>query len=586
VTYVPTGRPATIGAGSSSVNGFGVGSLSDHEGRITRQEIQTTGWVNVKSYGAKGDGTADDTAAIQAAIDASLASKTRLVFLPAGTYRVTSSIRAHSLTGDVLGGYRVGVMLRGSGRYATTIDVDANASTDGIVFAALSAYGFGGGVDDLTVRAHLQDPTKMRDGLSFTWWTQPTIQGVDVQYAGRNGYRFTESMDIKADRFSTQFADGDGVYVGGMTYTPTTHEFTHGYLYRSGLNAANVYATSTTFHACIFEQSGRLGPASETAGNGLLVRGGHVSVTGMTHFEGNKAHDIDIVGGGGPEPVIATTFYVEPSAHVFAGVKEAGYNGLRVWASNGGTFHVGSFTDADASRPIWNIAGGVSSVRNVFIRGPTNEIAVTGGYPIVQGDVAQNVTGILEIYNSDGTISQTGKYRLEPGLGIKLGGGPLQISGASAPGSGAHDLGEIVWNTSPTATGTLGWVCTTAGTPGTWTALSVATPAQSALFTAVSQTGGGSKTPDMSIGVIRYNVGDATAFTINDATNKAAGRIFTIQINNAAGGAMGAITWNAAFHFAGAAAPASPGNGQLTSITFQTGGSTMYEISRATLATF
>jgi len=45
--------------------------------------------ANVKTFGAKGDGVADDTAAIQAAIDG---TSTGILFFPKGTYRVTSTL--------------------------------------------------------------------------------------------------------------------------------------------------------------------------------------------------------------------------------------------------------------------------------------------------------------------------------------------------------------------------------------------------------------------------------------------------------------------------------------------------------------
>lgn len=38
----------------------------------------------------------------------------------------------------------------------------------------------------------------------------------------------------------------------------------------------------------------------------------------------------------------------------------------------------------------------------------------------------------------------------------------------AAPTSGTWSRGDIVYNTAPSASGTVGWVCTTAGTPGTW----------------------------------------------------------------------------------------------------------------------
>lgn len=42
------------------------------------------------------------------------------------------------------------------------------------------------------------------------------------------------------------------------------------------------------------------------------------------------------------------------------------------------------------------------------------------------------------------------------------------VWGSAAPTSGPFLVGDIVYNTAPTAGGTIGWVCTTAGSPGTW----------------------------------------------------------------------------------------------------------------------
>lgn len=40
----------------------------------------------------------------------------------------------------------------------------------------------------------------------------------------------------------------------------------------------------------------------------------------------------------------------------------------------------------------------------------------------------------------------------------------------AAPSTGYHNKGEIMWNISPDATN-IGWICTAAGTPGTWTVI-------------------------------------------------------------------------------------------------------------------
>lgn len=55
--------------------------------------------INVKNYGATGDGTTDDTAAIQAAIDAASAYPVSDVWFPAGNYRTTSTLTLPSSSG-------------------------------------------------------------------------------------------------------------------------------------------------------------------------------------------------------------------------------------------------------------------------------------------------------------------------------------------------------------------------------------------------------------------------------------------------------------------------------------------------------
>ena len=44
----------------------------------------------------------------------------------------------------------------------------------------------------------------------------------------------------------------------------------------------------------------------------------------------------------------------------------------------------------------------------------------------------------------------------------------VRLLGAAAPTTGTYEVGDIVYNSAPVAGGSIGWVCTTAGTPGTW----------------------------------------------------------------------------------------------------------------------
>ena len=43
-----------------------------------------------------------------------------------------------------------------------------------------------------------------------------------------------------------------------------------------------------------------------------------------------------------------------------------------------------------------------------------------------------------------------------------------EVRDTAAPTVGSWKVGQRVWNSVPTAGGVMGWVCVTAGTPGTW----------------------------------------------------------------------------------------------------------------------
>lgn len=50
------------------------------------------------------------------------------------------------------------------------------------------------------------------------------------------------------------------------------------------------------------------------------------------------------------------------------------------------------------------------------------------------------------------------------------------LYGTAAPSAGTYRIGDIAHNTTPTAGGVMGWVCTTAGSPGTWKTFGAITP--------------------------------------------------------------------------------------------------------------
>lgn len=177
----PAGSDASVTA-SSIAGAMGLSGLSagdqiavdtvGADGRPASWKKKARDVLNVKDFGAKGDGTTDDTAAIQAAIDYAVAAGRRSVYFPAGTYIVTSPLHAQVETGTTtVGGstksrytYGMGLTLRGeqvgktvlrkTGQATYTIPANNNINGGSTVDTVLF---FGGGegtglyVSDLSI---------------------------------------------------------------------------------------------------------------------------------------------------------------------------------------------------------------------------------------------------------------------------------------------------------------------------------------------------------------------------------------------------------------------------------------------------
>lgn len=122
----------------------------------------------------------------------------------------------------------------------------------------------------------------------------------------------------------------------------------------------------------------------------------------------------------------------------------------------------------------------------IFIRGPlenrANSVTVKGNkfggstWRVIQmsaGNFNECVVINNEFLSSGDTPTQillSGDFATAPVTypNVFAGHGVGRASAGSVPTSGTYRVGHIVWNTYPTPGGVVGWICTTAGTPGTW----------------------------------------------------------------------------------------------------------------------
>lgn len=118
----PTLGDALVGFRQSDT----LGNLANAVGKTVHDKLQDI--ISVKDFGATGDGVTDDTTAIQAALDAfkptavastGFPNKSRVIYIPMGTYLISSPLLVYS--GTILIGDGPASLLKASGGLATQI---------------------------------------------------------------------------------------------------------------------------------------------------------------------------------------------------------------------------------------------------------------------------------------------------------------------------------------------------------------------------------------------------------------------------------------------------------------------------------
>lgn len=392
--------------------------------------------VNVKDFGAVGDGSTDDTSAIQAAIDycTNLSNRKQTLYFPAAnagaTYKITAPL--------VISG-RLNIV--GDGEFTTTIyAVGLSAGQFILDFNNLASdVIYTGGLQNITVRSDNSLPTGIRLNNS-SYWTLKNVQlyelavGTYITGTGcfSNFFERVTCYDITSYGFQFDNFTGGGQYqfIGctftgniGFYVTPTT------------------VTDSLAFYNCNFEQC---------VNNDIYING---TVSGLT-VSGCRSEGLN--GNN--------SFYIDPPPTQFV-------RGISIsscfWSSDSGNAYPiqigGSGGEIRGFTISGNYAGYIGLLGFVLLNGAGEAGVVSGNFcgetpsdkivvPPRQGVVA------FSNYNPSGAMVNYENL-------IVVG------RAAAIPTTGTYAVGSIIYNSAPTAGQPPGWICTVAGTPGTWKAM-------------------------------------------------------------------------------------------------------------------
>lgn len=266
--------------------------------------LDFTNFINVKQFGAKGDGITDDHLAIQSAID-SLIGKGGKVYFLQGRYYLASPVvlqtthEAVTIAGPSAG--RGAVAVQAVQLVALTCAI--KTATTGTTRPGIDGQLYGFDMYDMLVMSSTatHDHLLQLNGIYTGNFVNILLSGVTI---GKDNFQLSNAVDVNIDNLQIAGCGRYGVNIGDAiaTNSSTTIRFRGGYLRNcrdAGIWGIGADQMSTLIiDGTIVESSGRDGagaPISGAIGAGVVVE----NTTGLeinAYFEGNLSADI-VLGG-------------------------------------------------------------------------------------------------------------------------------------------------------------------------------------------------------------------------------------------------------------------------------------------------
>lgn len=306
-----------------------VGPVTDKGGQV----------YNVKAYGAAGNGSTDDTAAIQAAISAAQTAGGGVVYLPGGTYNISAALVLYS-----------GVSLIGAG--AAGAGQGTSTSTGATVINQTSATAHGistADLQDVTIRALTLNGPGSGSGNGFYSPLSANgsqehlaFQDVTIQGFGGNGLELQNPIVSRFDRVTSQNNGGKGFYIRGTTggASGTSCAFNACWANTNATVGWHIYnMTYVALNACAADNNGN-GYLIDTCQGVTLTGCGAEGITAQNSYDGTSfkitgSYAVSLVGcwtwhqnavmlwvtGGSQNVFIAAVMENTPQASATASLK-------------------------------------------------------------------------------------------------------------------------------------------------------------------------------------------------------------------------------------------------------------------------
>jgi hypothetical protein len=386
----------------------------------------TDGVINVQDCEAKGDGVTDDTAAIQRALTAANSARGGTAYMPAGTYLTSATLAIPQ--GVSLVGAGSGTVLRYTGSGSALL---------------LSGNYY----------------TVVRDFMLQT--THTAANGIE---AG-NATRQSEFRNLSINGDSMVSNTGAGIYLNAGTG------------WSGGLNIHNVYVTGYKHGIMCVGES--LSPANTWTCvdcTGVMLAGRSAGViAGSTGFSFDaNTNGVGTEFRGGTIEGYEYGVYHENGGHGgrFVCDFEGNTNNYSVGASFMGEIRSpanGAYLvkTTNGTANVWHQEHHLYGERTIETRYSQRHVIYVPDAGAVWG-VYTGTIGFID----GGTPTFAGGFLVngaDTPEGAQIGLMSHRMTwGAAAPSSGTWARGDVTWRTGGGQGLGAGWICTAAGTPGTW----------------------------------------------------------------------------------------------------------------------